>query len=172
MLTTLQENEEAKADLLRQFTDLQGTKVRLESDLVPLQEKIDLQKDEAKQAEERRQAIYVSLKFAMEACLNYHHSQDQLDVVVVKRENAVHAQKHYATELEKEQRKRDTLQTDADKVRDEFEVGIPFGCLNTCTTDRYLTRIGSPKQRRSVTKLKCCDHGRLFSVNTTLLLEA
>jgi hypothetical protein len=51
--------------------------------------------------------------------------------VVVKRENAVHAQKHYATELEKEQKKRDALQKDADKVRDEFEVGKPFGCLNT-----------------------------------------
>jgi hypothetical protein len=70
VLTTLQENEEAKADLLRQFTDLQGTKVRLVSDLVPLQEKIDLQKDEARQAEERRQAIYVSSNFAMEACLD------------------------------------------------------------------------------------------------------
>lgn len=66
MLTTLQENEEAKADLLRQFTDLQSTKVRLESDLVPLQEKIDLQKHEADQAEERRQTIYVSSKPAME----------------------------------------------------------------------------------------------------------
>lgn len=67
----------------------------------------------------------------MEACLDDHHVQDQLDAVVVKRENAVHAQKHYTTELEKEQRKRDTLQKDADQVRDEFEVGIPFGCLNT-----------------------------------------
>jgi hypothetical protein len=65
VLTTLQENEEAKADLLRQFTDLQSTKIRLESDLIPLQEKIDLQKHEAEQAEERRQAIYVSSKFAM-----------------------------------------------------------------------------------------------------------
>ena len=131
MLNTLQENEEAKANLLRQFTDLQSTKVRLESDLVPLQEKIDLQKDEARQAEERRQAIYVSSTFAMEAFLDDHHSQDQLDVVVVKRENAVHASKHYTAELEKEQRKRDTIQKDADKVQDEFEVSIPFGCLNT-----------------------------------------
>jgi hypothetical protein len=44
--------------------------------------------------------------------------------VVVKREEAVHARKHYETEFEKEQKKRDDLQGVADTVQLEFEVGV------------------------------------------------
>ena len=58
------ENEEAKAELVRQFTELQSNKVRLESELVPLQGNIDRLQDEVRKAEELRQALYASLTFA------------------------------------------------------------------------------------------------------------
>lgn len=41
-------------ELLRQFTDLQGTKVRIEGDLTTLQGKMDLLKAELDEPEERR----------------------------------------------------------------------------------------------------------------------
>jgi len=59
-----------------------------------------------------------------------HLFQDQLDDVVVKRAKALHAQTHYAAELEKEKTKRDALQGVADTVQMEFEVGLRRDCLN------------------------------------------
>jgi hypothetical protein len=59
--------------------------------------------------------------------LTIFFSQGQLDEVVVKREKAVHAQKHYAAQLEKEKTKREGLQKIADTVQVEFEVG--YGLL-------------------------------------------
>jgi hypothetical protein len=84
----------------KQFTDLlQGTKVYLESELVLLRGGIGLLRIEAREAEERHLC-----KFDVHLRGRYFF-QEQLDDVVVKREKAVHARKHYTAELEKEKTK-------------------------------------------------------------------
>lgn len=56
----MKENEDAKADLLRQFTDLQSSKIRLEHELGPLQDQASALLAEMNNSEDRRLLLSVS----------------------------------------------------------------------------------------------------------------
>lgn len=56
---------------------------------------------------------------------NFHSDsihQTQLEDLVVKREEALHAQRHYLAELEKDTKKRANFQSVTDTVQIEFQV--------------------------------------------------
>ena len=57
----------------------------------------------------------------------------------MKREKAVHAQKHYTTELEKEKTKKKGLQEVANTVQVEFEVSITW-CMHELTQLTYFNK--------------------------------
>jgi hypothetical protein len=89
----------------------------------------------------------------------------------VKRAKAVHAQKHYTAELDKEKKKRDGLQKVADTVQIEFEVGIPSFFFRPRKLNRYFSRIGFPRQSKLAKELRYYVRWELFSGNTMLLVE-